>query len=148
MLKVKIICDKNKYESLKMELSSKGIEVVEESNLVLIDTSSENNQIRINSKGEIVLIDSASIIAVESFDHDIHIYLSNEEIVTRTPLKEVGKLLNDSFVQISQSVIINKHYIKRIKNGFSYRFIVFMKNGKEFIVTKTYYYKFIEELNL
>ena len=38
--------------------------------------------------------------------------------------------------------------IKRIKNGFNYRFIVTMKNDKEFIVTKTYYYEFIEELNL
>ena len=147
-MKVKIICDKNKYESLKLELQSKGIEVVEESDLVLMDTSSTNNQIRINTKGEIVLVDSLSIIALESFDHDIHIYLSNEEIITRTPLKEMKKLLNDSFIQISQSVIINKHSIKRIKNGFNYRFIVFMENGKEFIVTKSYYYKFIEELNL
>jgi DNA-binding LytR/AlgR family response regulator len=147
-MKVKIICEKSKYEHLKHELQSKGIEVVEDSELILIDTSSNNNQIRINSKGEIVLIDPSSIIALESFDHDIYIYLLEEEIVTKTPLKEVKKLLNDSFIQISQSVIINKHCIKRIKNVFKCRFIVIMKNNKEFVVTKTYYYKFIEELNL
>lgn len=147
-MKIKLICEKTKYESLKLELESKGIEVVEESELVLIDNSSTNNQIRINSKGEIVLLDSTSIIAVESFDHDIHIYLLDEELVTRTPLKEVKKLLTDSFIQISQSVIVNKHSIKKIKNGFNYRFIVFMNNGKQFTVTKSYYYKFIEELDL
>ena len=147
-MKIKVICEKAKYESLKLELLSKGIEVVEDSNLVLIDISSNNNQIRINCKGEIVIIDSASIIAIESFDHDIYIYSINEEIVTRTPLKEIRKMLNDSFIQISQSVIINRNFIKKIRNGFNYRFIVFMNNGKEFVVTKTYYYKFIEELGL
>ena len=147
-MKVKIICEKTKYEDLKKELQSKGIDVVEDSELVLIDMSCNNNQIRINSKGEIVLLEPKSIIALESFDHDIYIYLSEEEVVTKTPFKEVKSLLNDSFIQISKSVIINKHYIKRIKNGFNYRFIVTMKNDKEFIVTKTYYYEFIEELNL
>ena len=147
-MKIKIVCEKSKYDKLKEEFESKGISVVDDSNFVLFDLSSENNQIRVQSKNETVMLDISDIVAVESFNHDIYIYSINEEIVTRTPLKEIRKMLNDSFIQISQSVIINRNFIKKIRNGFNYRFIVFMNNGKEFVVTKTYYYKFIEELGL
>ena len=147
-MKIKIVCEKSKYDKLKEEFESKGISVVDDSNFVLFDLSSDNNQIRVQSKNETVMLDISDIVAVESFNHDIYIYSINEEIVTRTPLKEIRKMLNDSFIQISQSVIINRNFIKKIRNGFNYRFIVFMNNGKEFVVTKTYYYKFIEELGL
>ena len=147
-MRIKIVCEKDKYNILKHELEAKGIEVVDDSNLVLIDISSNNNQIKIQTKGDIVIIDAMDNVAVESFDHDIYIYLNEEEIITRTPLKEIKGLLNDSFMQISQSVIINKSCVKRIRNGFNCRFILLMKNGKEFVVTKSYYYKFIEEFNL
>lgn len=147
-MKVKIVCEKDKYEKIKNELETKGIEVVEESNLVLIDLDSHNNQIRIQTKNEIEIVNSMDIVAIESFDHDIYVYVKNKEIVTRTPLKEIKKLLDDSFIQINQSVIVNKKCITKIKNAFNYRFIVFMSNGKEFTVTKTYYYKFMEEFNI
>lgn len=147
-MKVKIVCEKDKYEKLKIELEAKGIEVVEESNLVLMDLESHNNRIRIQTKTDIEIVNALDIVAIESFDHDIFVYVKDKELVTRTPLREMKKMLDDSFIQINQSVIINKKCIKKIKNAFNYRFIVFMSNGKEFTVTKTYYYKFIEDLNL
>lgn len=147
-MKVKLICEKSKYNILKEELARKGIEVVEDSKYLFIDTSSDNNQIKIVSKGEIIILNTLDIVAVESFDHDIFIYLIKDEIITRTPLKEIKLLLNDRFIQISQSVIINKNCVKKIKSAFNYRFIVYMSNGKDFTVTKSYYYKFIEEMEL
>ena len=113
-MKVKLICEKSKYNILKEELARKGLEVVEDSKYLFIDTSSDNNQIKIVSKGEIIILNTLDIVAVESFDHDIFIYLIKDEIITRTPLKEIKLLLNDRFIQISQSVIINKNCVKKI----------------------------------
>lgn len=147
-MKVKIVCGKDKYEKLKNELELRGIDVVEESSLVLMDLESENNQIRIQTKTNIEIVSVMDIVAIESFDHYIYVYVNDKELITRTPLRQMKSSLDDKFIQINQSVIINKKCITKIKNAFNYRFIVFMSNGKEFTVTKTYYYKFIEDLNL
>lgn len=103
-----------------------------------------NRLVSLNSK---VTIKEREIICIEkiSDSKDIMVTTSKKTYVFRATIKEMQKILCDSFVRISRNTLINAHYIYRIESG-----IVELTNEKEFTLTtakereiKRFYSKFI-----
>ena len=64
---------------------------------------------------------------------------------TKYRISQLEKLLPaDRFIRISNSIIIKKNSIRRIKPTLSCRFYLTLTNGDAVDVTRTYYYKFKE----
>lgn len=79
-------------------------------------------------------INQSDIIYIERSGPKSVIYTGTKEYSvyeTLTALYE--RLAENKFIRISQSFVINKDFIKEIKGG-----IVYMKNGGEFVIGRTY----------
>lgn len=67
------------------------------------------NYIEIKSNGKKQLIDSNTIIYIESFKDHAHIHLTDQKIVSRMTLKKINKLLPE-FLRTHRSYIVNPKF--------------------------------------
>lgn len=149
MKKIKIKIDNHNLnnENFKELLRSGQIEFSENADIIL--SCNEEKRIKIKNTDGIRFIQLKQIVLIESFDHEIYIVLDNkEEVMIRTPLKFVLEDLDESFMQINKSTIINLKKITYINASLWQRYFVTLTNNKKYTVTRTYYYKFKEKMDI
>ena len=146
-MRIKLKCDKDKYDSIKSKLNSLGLCVCDDAEWLLTEIKTNDN-ITIKTLNGYKILKLEDIIAIESFDHIIYIYDCNNEYKVRKSLKDIEDELSNIFIRISKSVIVNKKAITHISTFTGQKFNVTMVNHKKFIVTKSYYKSFIEEMDL
>lgn len=148
-LKVRLIVNPEHYNDIADELSRLGIEISEKSDLILTEKNTKISYL-IGKKGEeIYRLKTSDISHFESFAHEVIAYTAEGEFRMNERLKTLSELLDpDSFIRISNSVIISVDYIKSIKPAFTQKFIVTMRNGAKVDVTRTYYYSFKDFLGI
>ena len=92
---------------------------------------------------------TSEISHIESFGHEVIAYTNDGAFKVNERLKTLAELLDsETFIRISNSVIISVDFIKSIRPSFAQKFIVTMRNGAVVDVTRTYYYSFKEFLGI
>lgn len=147
-MKINLQCHPSKYEVIEQKLKNYGFVITEDTDWLLIDTTFKIKRIRIKTSEGMILIDNDHLIALESFDHIIHIHTLMKSFDVRKPLKEIETDLPEDFLRISRSVIINKNHIKHIKTLTGQKFNIQTTKDMKFIVTKLYHKMFIEKMDL
>ena len=149
MMKIKLIASEENYEKLAQELTSMGVELSDSADLVLTEQNAVISHL-IGKKGdEIYRINVSDISHIESFSHDVIAYTDKDWFKISERLKTLTTILDpNSFIRISNSVIISVDHIKSIKPAFTQKFIVTMKNGSSVDVTRSYYYIFKEFIGI
>lgn len=73
----------------------------------------------VNIKSKTIKLFFDNIYFIKYSLRDVYYYLNNEGKITQknTNLKDVYSMLDDNFIQISRSVIVNIQYVKNIRNG-------------------------------
>ena len=146
-IKVKIVSDEN-IELIKEAIINQKILFDDNANTFFIEAKDNANNI-INIKlinGE-ALIRIDQIYSLESFDHEINI-CCDEIYKTRTPLKDLLPLLNEDFIQINQSTIINYKKIEKVFARFNQTYELHLINNTKFIVTRTYFKSFNKKMGI
>ncbi len=147
-MKINLQCHPSKYQEIEQELISHGFVITEDTDWLLIDTTFKSRRIHIKTSEGVILIDNEHLIALESFDHIIHIHTLEKSFDVRKPLKEIETDLPDDFLRISRSVIINKNHVKHINTLTGQKFNIQTTRDMRFIVTKLFYKLFIEKMDL
>jgi len=81
----------------------------------LIYVSEENIKLSLKYKSHTQLIDFGEILCIEYLNRRIFIHTKREVIkYIHIPLKEIGKMLPDNFIQIHQSIIVNSQYVRAV----------------------------------
>jgi len=100
---------------------------------------SKSNRLAIKADGRILFVDPAQIMFVHAegnyvlFQQESGSYLLRESFsVVAQKLKQFG------FVRIHRSVIVNSAYVVEVQPWFTGEYILKLRNGKEFSVTRTY----------
>ena len=70
-MKVKLLIDKEKYESVYKELTDHGIEVSDDAELVVSEAESNRFLSVKDIKGDRVMIDASDIVFIESYGHKV-----------------------------------------------------------------------------
>jgi DNA-binding LytR/AlgR family response regulator len=78
----------------------------------------------------------------------VYAYLNKEKLQIKFRLYEIENYLNESFVRINQSCIVNIKYIKKFKSSFNGALMVEMKNGYQDYVSRRELKKVKERLGL
>lgn len=126
------------------ELQERNIEICEDSTLVLFEEV-EEDRILCKIEDETVIVSLRDIIYIESLGHNVFIHLDKEQYKTRKRLYQLERELPENqFIRISNSVIIARNAIQKIRPALSCKYILTLKNGDRVDVTRTYYYKFKE----
>ena len=150
-MKIKLELSELKYISVKEQLLKLGVEIDDNADLILIEKGLHIDQLTViepESK-EFVRLDVADIVYIESYGHTVEVCARNKIFSTSYRLYQIIAMLNpEKFIRISNSVIISKKSVKRIKPTFSSKFILTLSNDKEVDVTRSYYALFKESFNL
>lgn len=150
-LKVKLVVCEEKYEDIKKELIERGIEIDDNADLILCENNRFTDTLIVkdkNTNGR-VLLSIDEIVSIESFGHTIEVYTQDNTYLATERLYKTFSLLDpDSFLRISNSVIIAKNKVKQITPKLSMKFILTMSNGRIVDVTRSYYYIFKEHFGI
>lgn len=142
-MKIRLEVSSEKYEKLSETLLTLGFEIDEDAEYVLSERNCHWEYVSCKKEDKSYHLPVSDIVYFESQGHDIIVYTEEEEYRCSDRLWQLEKSLNPSeFVRISNSVIINRNKIKKIKSALSQKFLITMINGSQVDVTRSYYYIF------
>lgn len=146
-MKIKLAVSDESYEEIKKFLEGKGIEIDNNASFLLIETDRYISHLTVRDSGNSskLYISVEDIIYIESFGHTVEVHTSDGTYLSGERLYQLCCILNpQSFVRISNSVIIARNKVKQIIPAFSMKFTLEMVNGDKVYVTRSYYNIFKE----
>jgi len=148
-LKIKLEVSTEKYNEIKEHLTMLGFEISDDSEFVFAERNIYPEYISCKKDEESCHLPVNDIIYIESMGHNIIVHTLHGEYKCTDRLWQFEKSLNPAeFLRISNSVIIHKKKIKRIKSALSQKFMVTMADESIVDVTRSYYYLFKNEFGI
>jgi len=148
-MKIKLIISALRYEQVKNELTSKGIEIDENADLLITEKDCFAEYLIGKHDGEFHRISVNDILCIESFAHDIIIHSAHGDFKLNERLHQLESMLNPKqFLRISNSVIVSLNKIHKIKPTLSAKYILTLSDGRIVDVTRSYYYIFREIIGI
>lgn len=144
-MKVRLSVSKEHYQEIKIALTEHGIEIDDNSDLVLSENNRylDNLMVKDPKTNEKIYLSVNDIISIESFGHSVEVYTQDKTFQSAERLYKIASRLDPAaFIRISNSVIAARNKIKKINPTFSMKFILTMHNGRKVDVTRSYYYIF------
>lgn len=150
-MKVKLSVSQEHYEEIKAALLEHGIEIDENADLVLSESSRYIDHLIVKDlkTAERFCLSVNEIISIEAFGHSVEVYIQDGSYQSKERLYKIENLLDpDKFLRVSNSVIIARDKIKKISPTLSMKFILTMNDGRNIVVTRSYYYIFRESFGI
>lgn len=144
-MKVRVSIETEERKDVIKELTDHGIGISDEARYVL-SLSGEERYLQVkDERGDRVAIRESEIVFIESFGHNIDVHATSGKFVTSERMYKLEEGLDKKcFIRISNSVIIQKKYVTRIRPGLSMKFTLTMADGTVMTVTRSYYTVFRE----
>jgi len=103
----------------------------------------------IRSGGVILRVNTDKISWVQAAGKSVKIHLNGESVILKRPLNKIEQQLNDgNFIRIHRSTIINVNHIRELKYGLRGSFQVFLQDGTELLLSKSYRMHFFNFMRL
>ena len=97
------------------------------------------SRIAIKAKGKILLIDPADVLTVEAQGNYVLLRRMSGSDLLRDSMSAVAEKLRPyGFVRIHRSVLINASFVEEIHPWSTGEYVLRIKGGKEFNVSRTY----------
>jgi len=97
------------------------------------------SRIAIKAKGRILLIDPADVVTVQAQGNCVLLqWMSGSELLRESMSTVAEKLRPYGFVRIHRSVLINASFVEEIHPLTTGEYVLRIKGGKEFHVSRTY----------
>lgn len=149
-MKVKIYCQADKKDKIKTMLQNGGFEISEQGEYEFIETDFYfQTLIDIDNEKNQCFIELSDVLYIDSSGRDTIIHTEYGLFrINETLEKLERKLPPNDFSRISKSTIIRRTAIKKISPSFQMRFKLTVKNSDNVYVTRSYYYNFVNFINL
>lgn len=152
-MRVRLDVSEDRKKQLEKELTALGITIDDNAELTLSDSSFKSDSSFLSARdenGAVIRIPDDDIIFIESYGHDVLIHCTEGRCYAgREPLYRIIQLLNPfQFLRVSNSAIIHRRHVKRIRSSFSMKFVLTMSDDTLVDVTRSYYYAFKEFFKL
>ena len=98
-----------------------------------------SSRIAIKDKGRVVFVDVAEITSVEANGNYVLLQQKAGSYLLRETIGEIAeKLKSHGFIRIHRSVLVNSRFVESIEPGVGSEYVLRIKTGKTFHVTRTY----------
>ncbi len=144
-LNVKLSVSEERYAELEQFLVTHGFTISDEAEFILQERQKGAAFLNARRGDEVCRIRAEEIVFIESFGKSVILHTADGEYSLSERLKELETMLDsEKFMRISNSVIIAKNSVTKIKPTLGAKFILTLKNSASVDVTRSYYYKFRE----
>ena len=149
-MKVKLLINENRIVEISSKLKELGIEIDDEAEFVLTERNKFISHLPVrDEKGDRCNVPVEDIIYIESYSHNVDIHTMNNCFKSTEALYQIVSMLNpEEFLRISNSVIISRRHVKKIKPALSMKFVLTLSDGTLVDVTRSYYNIFKEFFNI
>lgn len=99
----------------------------------------KRSKIAIKARGRILFIDPSDVITVEAQGNYVLLQRASGSDLLRESMSSVADRLNSyGFIRIHRSVLVNGSYVEEIQPLATGEYVLRIKGGKEFTVSRTY----------
>jgi len=149
-MKVRLSVSEQIYEQTKKELLEHGIEIDDGSELELIERQGQTEYLNVkNEVGDRLKIRVDEIVFIESFGRNMDVHTEKEVYRASERMYILEKeLAGRGFIRVSNSCIVARKKIKRIKPSLTMKYVLEMTDNSLVDVTRGYYYSFKEKLGV
>lgn len=142
-LKIKLSISEAHYAEIEQLLLEKGFLISDDADFILHERSKGADFLNARRNDEVFRIRAEEIIFIESFGKNVVLHTMDAEYSLSERLKELEAILDSAkFMRISNSVIIARNSVRKIRPTLGAKFILTLKNGATVDVTRSYYYIF------
>ena len=143
-MKFKLVIDEKKEEEVVVYAHEKTA-LIDEIELLIANYSKSLIGYKDDEIIKFNLVDAECFFIENS---KVYVYINNKKLQIKIRLYEIEQHLNDAFVRINQSCIINVKYIKKFKSSFNGALMVELKNGYQDFVSRRELKKVKERMGL
>lgn len=148
-MKVKLIASDASYDTLAQQLLAHGIELDNDAPLILQEANIWPEHLMCRQGTEYFRIAVRDMIYIESLAREILVHTLEGTYKAGERLWQLEQLLPpQTFLRISNSVIVGKAHIRSIKPALSQKFLLTLSDGTKVDVTRTYYHAFREAMGI
>ena len=149
-MRIRLQISQAQIEPVRRELEAAGIAIDDKAPYVLSEAAADGHFLTVRGpEGERMQIAADGIIFIESYGHNVDVHTADGTYASPEPLYRLAAVLDPhAFLRISNSVIISKKHVKKIRPSFSMKFVLTLSDGTIVDVTRNYYSSFREVFNI
>ncbi|MBE5940080.1 MAG: LytTR family transcriptional regulator [Lachnospiraceae bacterium] len=150
-MKIRLAVKTEHYEEIKSKLLSAGIEIDDNADLILSEKDQFVNYLPVKEQetNDRLKISVEDIVYIETCGRDVLVHTEEAIYQAVDRIYQLCNMLNtEEFLRVSNSVIVSKKKVRKIKPSFSMKFILTMSDGSQVDVTRSYYNIFREALGI
>ena len=114
----------------------------------ILESEESNDMLAVKKGSDITLLELQDIFMFRVEDKQVKVYTQNKEYLIKKPLYQVEEGLNQSFVRISKTTIVNLKKIERVAPSLRGMMFIELKNGLKDNISRKYLPSFKEALDL
>ena len=149
-MKIRISVSDEKYKLVERYLTEHGIELDEEAEYMITESSGHPAFLSVRSSDKAHLrLSTDEIVYIEAFGKDIEVHTMQGTFFSQDRMYQLESLLDpQEFLRISKSVIISRKHVKKIRPSLSMKYILTLSDGTLADVTRSYYSDFRRFFNI
>lgn len=148
-MRIKLMVSRERYDEIAAELNSRGIEIDNNSPLVLTEENKYADFIMGRQNDSYSPVSVTDIIYIETFGNEVVLHtLTDEYSITERLVRLESMLDPKQFLRVSNSAIVAVKRIKKIRPTFSSKFILTLESGEDVDVTRSYSQRFKDFFSL
>lgn len=146
-MKVKLLCRKEIREQILRDLRDGNISIDEDADFVLYEANHNQQFLLVKDQEDYIRLTIKNIIYIESISQEIWIHTNDKIYQGRDTMYQLeANLYDKGFLRVHKSYIVNTKDISRIRSSLNMKFTLTLTNGDEIEVSRSYYYRFKEEM--
>lgn len=120
-----------------------------QSAIEILENEGAKNIITARANGKLYIIDQKNVEVIRTEGREVVLYNRlKERYVLNKPLYMIQDVLNNEFVQISKSAVVNFNHIHHVDATFNGTMEITMCNGIEEVITRSFKQRFRERLGV
>ena len=114
----------------------------------LLEDDSKSDMLVVKKGKDIAFLEYGEIFMIRVEDKVVKVYTQNDEYTVKKALYQVEESLDQSFVRISKTTIVNLKKINRVAPSLKGMMFIELKNGLKDNISRKYLPNFKEKLGL
>ena len=146
-MKIRLLCHKEKEQQYMEELRQGNVEFAEVADLLLMEPHFHLDELKVRDARGVHLLKRAQIRYLESMDNQVYVHAKDGVYAIKDTMYHLVALLYPAgFLRVHKSFIVNRACIRSIHASLNMKFTLVLDNDEKLEVSRSYYYRFKEEI--
>ena len=114
----------------------------------ILESDDSSDMLAVKRGSDIALLEFSEVFMLRVEDKQVKVYTENTEYLIKKPLYQVEETLDNDFVRISKTTIVNLRKIERVAPSLKGMMFIQLKNGLKDNISRKYLPDFKQALDL